>query len=195
MKITGGDILVTSPGRNFVTLRLHTTEGIHGVGDATLNGRELAVASYLEDHVVPCLIGRSADHIEDIWPYLYRGAYWRRGPATMSAIAAVDTALWDIKGKALGRPVYDRLGGPSAGRASLCTGTQAGRTPPRPWTRWDAISISDTAQFEPSLASKECRRPTVSAEETCSTNQPNGGYRQNRASPPTVHAASTPTVR
>jgi mannonate dehydratase len=113
MKITGGDVLVTSPGRNFVTLRLHTDEGIHGLGDATLNGRELAVASYLEDHVVPCLIGRSADHIEDIWQYLYRGAYWRRGPVTMSAIAAVDTALWDIKGKALDRPVYDLLGGPS----------------------------------------------------------------------------------
>lgn len=113
MKITGGDVLITSPGRNFVTLRLHTDEGIHGLGDATLNGRELAVASYLRDHVVPCLIGRSADRIEDIWQYLYRGAYWRRGPVTMSAISAVDTALWDIKGKALNRPVYDLLGGAS----------------------------------------------------------------------------------
>ena len=113
MKIIGGDVLITSPGRNFVTLRLHTDEGVYGLGDATLNGRELAVASYLRDHVVPCLIGRSPDQIEDIWQYLYRGAYWRRGPVTMTAIGAVDTALWDIKGKVLGRPVYDLLGGAS----------------------------------------------------------------------------------
>src|SRR5690606_33217946 len=79
--------------------------------DATLNGRELAVASYLEDHVVPCLIGRDAHRIGDVWEYLYRGAYWRRGPVTMSAIAAVDMALWDIKGKLAGLPVYQLLGG------------------------------------------------------------------------------------
>ncbi len=57
------------------------------------------------------LIGRDARQIEDIWHYLYKGAYWRRGPVTMTAIAAVDTALWDIKGKALGVPVYQLLGG------------------------------------------------------------------------------------
>ncbi len=113
MKITGADVLITSPGRNFVTLRVHTDEGIYGLGDATLNGRELAVAAYLRDHVVPCLVGRDAERIEDTWQYLYRGAYWRRGPVTMAAISAVDTALWDIKGKALGRPVYDLLGGAS----------------------------------------------------------------------------------
>ena len=113
MKIVDGEVLITSPGRNFVTLRLRTDGGIFGLGDATLNGRELAVAAYLSEHVVPCLIGRSADQIEDIWQYLYRGSYWRRGPVTMSAIGAVDTALWDIKGKATGRPVYDLLGGAS----------------------------------------------------------------------------------
>src|SRR6185295_15937339 len=77
------------------------------------NGRELAVASYLRDHVLPLLEGRDARRIEDIWQFLYKGAYWRRGPVTMSAIAAVDTALWDIKGKALGAPVYQLLGGAS----------------------------------------------------------------------------------
>ena len=86
---------------------------MYGLGDATLNGRELAVASYLTDHVIPCLIGRDARQIEDIWQYLYKGAYWRRGPVTMRAIAAVDTALWDIKGKALNTPVYNLLGGRS----------------------------------------------------------------------------------
>ncbi|MDG2520338.1 D-galactonate dehydratase family protein [Caulobacter segnis] len=111
LKITGAKVIVTCPGRNFVTLKIETAEGVYGLGDATLNGRELAVVSYLEDHVIPCLIGRDAHQIEDIWQYLYRGAYWRGGPVTMTAIAAVDTALWDIKGKAAGLPVYQLLGG------------------------------------------------------------------------------------
>jgi len=113
MKIRSAKVIVCSPDRNFVTLKIVTDEGIYGVGDATLNGRELAVAAYLEEHVVPCLIGRDPAQIEDIWQYLYRGAYWRRGPVTMSAIAAVDMALWDIKGKALNTPLYNLLGGKS----------------------------------------------------------------------------------
>ncbi|WP_305098399.1 D-mannonate dehydratase ManD [Croceibacterium aestuarii] len=113
MKITSARVVVTCPGRNFVTLVVETDAGVTGIGDATLNGRELAVASYLTDHVIPCLLGRDPARIEDIWQYLYRGAYWRRGPVTMSAIAAVDTALWDIKGKVAGLPLYQLLGGRS----------------------------------------------------------------------------------
>jgi len=113
MKISDAKVSVCCPGRNFVTLKIQTDEGVYGLGDATLNGRELAVASYLQDHVVPCLIGRDPFQTEDIWQYLYRGAYWRRGPVTMTAIGAVDMALWDIKGKALKTPVYNLLGGPS----------------------------------------------------------------------------------
>lgn len=112
-KIIDAKVIITCPGRNFVTLKIETDEGIYGLGDATLNGRELAVASYLSEHVIPCLIGRDAHRIEDIWQYLYKGAYWRRGPVTMSAIAAVDTALWDIKGKIAGLPLYQLLGGAS----------------------------------------------------------------------------------
>ena len=111
--IERAEVFVASPGRNFVTLQITTADGVTGLGDATLNGRELAVASYLRDHVVPLLIGRDPARIEDIWQYLYRGAYWRRGPVTMTAIAAVDTALWDIKGKVAGLPVYQLLGGRS----------------------------------------------------------------------------------
>src|SRR3984885_4908587 len=113
MKITDARLIICSPDRNFVTLKIETDEGIYGLGDATLNGRELAVASYLSEHVLPCLIGRDPFDIEDIWQYLYRGAYGRRGPVTMTAIAAVDVALWDIKGRALNTPVYNLLGGKS----------------------------------------------------------------------------------
>ena len=113
MRITDARVIVCSPGRNFVTLKIVTEDGVHGLGDATLNGRELAVASYLQDHVAPLLIGRDARRIEDTWQYLYKGAYWRRGPVTMTAISAVDTALWDILGKSTNRPVYQLLGGAS----------------------------------------------------------------------------------
>ncbi len=113
MKITAARVIVTCPGRNFVTLKIETDQGVHGIGDATLNGRELSVVSYLQDHVIPCLIGMDPRRIEDIWQYLYRGAYWRRGPVTMRAIAAVDVALWDIKAKMAGMPLYDLLGGRS----------------------------------------------------------------------------------
>ncbi len=111
--ITTARVIVSCPGRNFVTLKIETSAGLHGLGDATLNGRELAVASYLRDHVIPTLIGRDAQAIEDTWQYLYRGAYWRRGPVTMCAIGAVDTALWDIKAKQARLPLYQLLGGAS----------------------------------------------------------------------------------
>jgi len=113
MRITDANVIICSPGRNFVTLKLVTEDGVYGLGDATLNGRELAVASYLSDHVIPLLINRDARRIEDMWQYLYKGAYWRRGPVTMSAISAVDTALWDILGKTVNAPVYRLLGGAS----------------------------------------------------------------------------------
>jgi mannonate dehydratase len=113
MKIIAARVIVTCPGRNFVTLKIETDQGVYGIGDATLNGRELSVVSYLRDHVAPCLIGMDPRRIEDIWQYLYRGAYWRRGPVTMRAIAAVDVALWDIKAKMAGMPLYQLLGGRS----------------------------------------------------------------------------------
>ncbi|MED6339566.1 MAG: D-mannonate dehydratase ManD [SAR324 cluster bacterium] len=113
MKITEAKVIITSPGRNFVSLKIYTDEGLYGVGDATLNGRELSVASYLKDHIVPMLSGRDPHQIEDIWQFLYRGAYWRKGPVTMTAISAVDMALWDIKAKAANMPLYQLLGGKS----------------------------------------------------------------------------------
>lgn len=119
MKIKAAKVIVCAPSRNFTTLKIWTEDGLTGVGDATLNGRELAVASYLENHILPLLIGRDARNIEDTWQYLYRGAYWRRGPVTMAAIAAVDTALWDIKAKAANMPLYQLLGGRSRNHVSV----------------------------------------------------------------------------
>jgi mannonate dehydratase len=113
MIIQKAKVFVCSPGRNFVTLKIYTDEGIFGLGDATLNGRETAVVAYLEEHLLPCLIGRNPFDTEDIWQYFYRGAYWRRGPVTMAAIGAIDMALWDIKGKALQVPTYNLMGGRS----------------------------------------------------------------------------------
>ena len=119
MKIADIKVLTACPARNFVTVKIITEDGTIGWGDATLNGREMAVVAYLEEHVVPCLIGKDAHQIEDIWHYLYRGAYWRRGPVTMTAIASIDLALWDIKGKAAGLPVYQLLGGKSRNKIKV----------------------------------------------------------------------------
>ncbi|MGH8146070.1 MAG: D-mannonate dehydratase ManD [Rhodanobacteraceae bacterium] len=125
-EIVDAKVIVTSPGRNFVTLKITTGSGVTGLGDATLNGRELAVVSYLRDHLVPNLIGRDAGRIEDTWQFFYRGAYWRRGPVTMTAIAAVDVALWDILGKMAGLPIYRLLGGRSR-EGALVYGHATGR--------------------------------------------------------------------
>lgn len=121
MKIVAAKVIVTSPGRNFVTLKIMTDEGIYGVGDGTLNGREKAVVSYLEDYLIPALIGRDPHQIEDTWQFFYRGAYWRRGPVGMTALAAIDTALWDIKAKAANMPLYQLLGGRSRERIMTYT--------------------------------------------------------------------------
>lgn len=105
-------MIVTCPDRNYVLVKILTSEpGLYGVGDATLNGRELAVATTLEKHIGPMLIGRDPQQIEDIWQCLYRAPYWRSGPVQMTALAGIDLALWDIKGKLAGMPVYQLLGG------------------------------------------------------------------------------------
>jgi mannonate dehydratase len=127
MKIVDVRTIVTCPGRNFVLLKIITDEGIYGVGDGTLNGRELAVAAALQEHIRPLLIGRDPDRIEDIWQFLFRGTYWRGGPVLNSALAAVDLALWDIKGKRANLPVHSLLGGKTR-EGVLCYSHAAGET-------------------------------------------------------------------
>jgi mannonate dehydratase len=93
MRIDKAEVIVTSPDRNFVTLRLITDDGLVGLGDATLNGGELSLVAYLREHVMPLLLAGTPTGSKDTWQFLYRSAYWRRGPVTMAAIAAVDVAL------------------------------------------------------------------------------------------------------
>ncbi len=119
MKITDAKVIVCSPGRNFVTLKIFTDQGIYGLGDATLNGMEKSVAAYLENYCIPSLIGMDPGNTEDIWHYFYRGVYWRRGAVSMTAVSAIDMALWDIKGKVLNTPLYNLLGGKSREKVLL----------------------------------------------------------------------------
>ena len=113
MKITSAEVFVGGPGKNYVTLKIMTDAGIYGIGDATLNTRETLPAEFLKTYMIPCLIGMDPRNSEDIWQYFYRGAYFRRGPIAMAAIGAVDMALWDIKGKIAGLPLYQLFGGKS----------------------------------------------------------------------------------
>ena len=113
MKITSAEVFIGGPKKNYVTLKIMTDQGVYGLGDATLNNRETLPAAFLKDYIIPCLIGKDPRNSEDIWQYFYRGAYFRRGPISMAAIGAVDMALWDIKGKVAGLPVYQLFGGKS----------------------------------------------------------------------------------
>jgi len=96
-------------GRNVYAV-VETDEGIAGVGDSSLNTRASAVAAVLE-LIAPVVTGQDPFNIEHIWQDVFRGTFWRGGPVLMSALAGVDAALWDIKGKALNTPVYNLLGG------------------------------------------------------------------------------------
>ena len=91
-------------------VKIETDAGIYGIGECTLNSRELAVAGVLE-HLEPVLQGQDPFRIEHIWQDIFRCTFWRGGPVLLSALSAIDMALWDIKGKALNTPVYNLLGG------------------------------------------------------------------------------------
>lgn len=113
MKITDAKLFVGGPAKNYVTLKIMTDQGVYGLGDATLNNRETLPAKYLQDYLIPNLIGMDPRRSEDIWQFLYRGAYFRRGPIAMAAYGAIDMALWDIKGKLANMPLYQLFGGKS----------------------------------------------------------------------------------
>lgn len=100
----------TIPVGSFVYVKIHTEDGLYGLGEASLSGRQAAVVGALE-HIAPLLIGCDATRIEHIWQDIFRGTFWRGGPVLQSALAGIDIALWDLNGKALGVPVHRMLGG------------------------------------------------------------------------------------
>jgi galactonate dehydratase len=98
------------PGRNYTFVKIYTDEGLTGLGEAGVTWKELAVQGLVETYR-PILIGMDPSRIEHIWQTLWRGQFFRGGHVHSAAVAAIDLALWDLRGKALGAPVYDLLGG------------------------------------------------------------------------------------
>jgi mannonate dehydratase len=113
VKIRDIQTLLTAPnGIRLVVVKLLTSEPeLHGWGCATFTQRAYAVQTAIEQYLKPFLIGRNVDEIEDIWQSSYVSSYWRNGPVLFNAMSGVDIALWDIKGKRAGLPLYQLLGG------------------------------------------------------------------------------------
>ena len=112
--------LIAGPGHNVILVKVETDEGLYGIGEGSLAGRDQGVLGVMQ-HFKQLLIGRDPARIEDIWQECYRNTFWRGGPVLLSAISGLDIALWDLKGKRLGVPVYDLLGGRTRDRVRLYT--------------------------------------------------------------------------
>src|SRR6185503_11001917 len=123
-------VITTSAGGTYrwAFLKIITSEpGLYGIGSANDNYQTAAVISALEKNLTPFLIGKDPDRIEDLWQSANYRTYWRGGPVNNKAIAAMDEALWDIKGKRAGMPVYEMLGG-RAHDAVACYDHVSGRS-------------------------------------------------------------------
>src|SRR3954452_20113857 len=123
-------VITTSGGRNYrwVFLKIITSEpGLYGIGSANDNYQTQSVIAALEKHMKPFLIGKDPDRIEDLWQSANLKTYWRSGPVNNKVVGAMDEALWDIKGKRGGMPVYEMLGG-RAHDSVACYEHVSGRT-------------------------------------------------------------------
>ena len=117
MRITDYELFEVPP--RWLFLKLTTSDGTVGWGEPVVEGRAKTVRTAVEELLDNYLLGEDPSRIEDHWQAMYRGGFYRGGPVLMSAIAGVDQALWDIKGKSFGAPVYELLGGPARNRVRV----------------------------------------------------------------------------
>ncbi|MBO5747024.1 MAG: galactonate dehydratase, partial [Clostridia bacterium] len=123
-------------------VKIYTDEGITGVGEGTLEYKEKAFLGALE-HIKEYLVGQDPRDIERHWHHIYRDAYWRGGPVLMSALSAVECALWDILGKSLNVPVYQLLGGKYHDKVRIyVNGWFAGAKEPEEFAEKAKIAVS-----------------------------------------------------
>src|SRR3954469_8311190 len=116
LKITKLETFLVQP--RWLFLKVHTNAGIVGLGEPVVEGRALTVQTAVKE-LEPYLIGKDPRQVVHHWQAIYRHAFYRGGPVLTSALSGIDMALWDIKGKALGVPVYELLGGPTRRRVRV----------------------------------------------------------------------------